>query len=149
MEDEIIEVMEENGEILQEETIEENYEDASLELEEEQQEIYSDQENNLLIEYIKQELLNNVNEDLEENVEDVDNTNGDDIRDGVDIEPITILLNDIYDEVSIQTGYIEEYNRNNNLQSDINDISLSNMLLILVFIGVLFTALLNFSRRIF
>lgn len=149
MEDEIIEVIEENGEILQEETIEENYEDASLELEEEQQEIYSDQENNLLIEYIKQELLNNVNEDLEENVEDVDNTNGDDIRDGVDIEPITILLNDIYDEVSIQTGYIEEYNRNNNLQSDINDISLSNMLLILLFIGVLFTALLNFSRRIF
>ena len=44
---------------------------------------------------------------------------------------------------------IEGYLSDNTMQSKIEDISLTNQLLIVVFIGILFTALLNFSRRIF
>lgn len=48
----------------------------------------------------------------------------------------------------LSTAY-ENYVDNNNLQSEISDISLSNMLSIILIISILFTALLNFSRRIF
>ena len=68
----------------------------------------------------------------------------------------TDILNDLYDATSDNASYcssiydfLEEYDSNNNLQSDVNDISLSNTLLLLVFVGVLFGALIDFGRRIF
>lgn len=68
----------------------------------------------------------------------------------------TDILNDLYDVTSDNASYcssiydyLEEYDTNNNLQSDVNDISLSNTLLLFVFIGVLFGAVIDFGRRIF
>lgn len=68
----------------------------------------------------------------------------------------TDILNDLYDVTSDNASYsssiynyLEYYDTNNNLQSDINDISLSNTLLLFVFIGILFGAVIDFGRRIF
>lgn len=146
MEDEIIEVTEQIEELPIEEVIEENKEEVITEVEE----VHNNEENDLLIEYIKQELLKNTEIEEGENINEVGGTvDSNNSGDVLDNEPITDLLSDIYDEIGIQIGYIEEYNRNNTLQSDINDVSLTNIMLILIFISILFTALLNFSRRIF
>ena len=68
----------------------------------------------------------------------------------------TQILNDLYDIASKgvsdqeQTiALIEEYNDNNNLQSSVVDISLSNTLLLYLCGCILFGAVLNFGRRIF
>lgn len=68
----------------------------------------------------------------------------------------TDILNDLYDVTSDNASfcssiydYLEEYDTNNNLQSDVNDISLSNTLLLFVFIGILFGSVIDFGRRIF
>ena len=44
--------------------------------------------------------------------------------------------------------YYQEYDSNNNLQSGVDDISLTNTLLLLVFIGLLASATLGLLRRI-
>lgn len=107
-------------------------------------------ENEILIEYIKQQLNTQLNEVELENVQIDDSNNGDDPVYSSDIQSVDPqLIEDIFNELEIQTGYIEEYNRNNTMQSEVEDISLTNTLLIIVFIGILFTAVLNFSRRIF
>ena len=54
-------------------------------------------------------------------------------------------LNDSFDSLNT---YIEDYENNNNLQSNVDDISLSNLLLILCFIGFLVSALFDFARRV-
>lgn len=144
-ENEIIEPVEEVTEVIQEEPQEEIIveEVTQEEITEEIQE-----ENNLLIEYIKKQLEEDLEEEEEENVQVMDMSNNDDLRSGSDPEPIDNSA-DILNELQILTGYIEEYNRDNTMQSDIEDISLTNGLLIIVFISILFTAALNFSRRIF
>lgn len=147
MEDnEIIEIIEEPTEIIEEVTENIIVEEHTVPVIEEQQL----EEHDLLIEYIKKQLEEEVEEEGEEqkDVQVMDSDNVNDLRSGSDPEPIDNSA-DILNELEIQTGYIEEYNRNNTLQSDINDISLTNTLLIVVFIGILFTAVLNFSRRIF
>lgn len=66
------------------------------------------------------------------------------------------ILSDLFDVSSDAAtnsssilGMMEDYNDNNNIQADINDISLSNMLLLLLFISGLFTCVVSFGRRIF
>ena len=68
----------------------------------------------------------------------------------------TDILNDLYGVTSDSAttcssiyAYMEDYDTNNNLQSDVNDISLSNTLLLLLFVGILFGAVIDFGRRIF
>lgn len=55
----------------------------------------------------------------------------------------------IEDNTDLITQIITDYEDNNNLQSDLNDISLTNMLLFTTLIIIMFTAVLNFTRRIF
>lgn len=144
-ENEIIEHTEELTELVPEETTEE------VAIEEVPQEETDEirEENELLIEYIKQQLEENIEEEeINENDQNDIYNDGAYLRSGSDIESVD-YSEDILTELEIITGYIEEYNRNNTLQSDIEDISLTNALLIVVFIGILFTAALNFSRRIF
>ncbi len=141
----IIEQVEEN------ETIEENNEEVVEEISEEiTEEVPAmEDENDILIEYIKQQIEKEKEEEQTQNDENDISIDANDLRSGSDIQSVDPVLSDIYDEVTILSGYIEEYNRDNTLQSDINDISLSNQLTILLFISILFTAVLNFSRRIF
>lgn len=55
----------------------------------------------------------------------------------------------IEDNTDMISQIITDYEENNNLQSDLNDISLTNMLLFTTLIILMFTAVLNFTRRIF
>lgn len=145
-ENEIIEVSEDITEVVEEESEEviEEVETEEIEIED------RENDNEILIEYIKQQLNTQLNEVESENVQIDDSNNGDDPVLSSDIQSVDPqLLEDIFNELEIQTGYIEEYNRNNTMQSEVEDISLTNTLLIIVFIGILFTAVLNFSRRIF
>lgn len=68
----------------------------------------------------------------------------------------TQILNDLYDEAAYQTSmqetalqYYEDYQRNNTLSSEVNSISLSNILLLYVGFCILALACINFARRIF
>ena len=67
----------------------------------------------------------------------------------------TELLNEILsvseDSASYQSSiiaYMEDYEENNQFTSDIDSISLTNILLLFVFIGLLALGAINFSRRI-
>ncbi len=105
-------------------------------------------ENDILIEYIKQELQKNVEEETEEDTQilrDSDISQNDTLT----LEDIQTQVTAIKNELIYQTSIYDDYNENNTLQSDINDISLNNVLLIILFISILFSALVNFSRRIF
>lgn len=148
----LIEVLEEETETTPEpsdEVIEESSEPVLEEELPQDQEQDEPTENELLIEYIKKEL----NKDVEllsndqSNLDSSINSNSD--SSALDSSQIVEELTAIKNELIYQTAIYDDYNDNNNLQSDINDISLTNMLLIVTFIGILFTALLNFGRRIF
>ena len=106
-------------------------------------------ENEILLEYIKRELSKNaeIEENIEESEESVEVFSEESINQ--DNEFILSELGAIKNELIYQTAIYDDYNDNNNLQSDINDISLTNTTLILILIGIMFSALLNFSRRIF
>lgn len=106
-------------------------------------------ENELLIEYIKRELLQN------ENIEE-DNKESEEVSEISAMESSQQDYSDLLSEVGAikneliyQTAIYDDYNDNNNLHSDIVDISLSNTLLLLIFISTMFAALISFSRRIF
>lgn len=109
-------------------------------------------ENDLLIEYIKNQLSQEIEEQQEgtlQNDESVSNSSSDNSSD-VDIyQSLTDSIDLLYQEQLNTNMDIETYLENNTMQSNVEDISLTNQLLIVVFIGILFTALLNFSRRIF
>ncbi len=148
--------MEENQIIEEEITTNEVIEEIPQEIvEEDPEEVIeennqNEDENEILIEYVKQQLEKEIEEKEEVTDEYNDiSINDNNLRSDPDTQSVDPVITDIYDEVSLLTGYIEEYNRDNTLQSDINDISLSNQLTILLFITILFTAVLNFSRRIF
>ena len=68
----------------------------------------------------------------------------------------TLQLEKIYDNtkeslenIETQTKSISEYNENNTLQSSIEDISLTNVLLLTLIVIMMFNGLLEFTRRIF
>ena len=106
-------------------------------------------ENELLLEYIKRELSKNV--ENEENIEESEESNEVSSLESSQQADQSILseLGAIKNELIYQTAIYDDYNDNNNIHSDINDISLTNTTLILILIGIMFSALLNFSRRIF
>lgn len=68
----------------------------------------------------------------------------------------TQILDDLYDMAAANNSIqeetlqsIQEYEDNNTLQSDVNNISLGNALLLYVASCILFVGLLTFARRIF
>ena len=103
-----------------------------------------------MIEYIKQELLKNA-ENEERNLEGDTDSSEDALSDGFEdiLSDIQSDLSAMKNELIYQTSIYDDYNDNNNLQADLDEISLSNLLLFFLFNAVLFTAALNFSRRIF
>lgn len=62
---------------------------------------------------------------------------------------IVNLLGENQIELETQNTTLEDYSENNNISAEFETISLTNQLLILIYVSILFTALLNFSRRIF
>ena len=104
----------------------------------------------LLIEYIKQELTKNA-ENEDSNFESNSDRSEDSLSDVYEdiLSDIQSDLSAMKNELIYQTSIYDDYNDNNNLQADLDDISLSNLLLFFLFNAVLFTAALNFSRRIF
>lgn len=140
-----------NEEITQEET-EPIIETEPIFIEEkiEDQEPEEPTNEDLLIEYIKQELTKNA-ENEESDLEGDTNSNEDSLSDGYEdiLSDIQSDLSAMKNELIYQTSIYDDYNDNNNLQADLDDISLSNLLLFFLFNAVLFTAALNFSRRIF
>lgn len=144
------EIIEENTEEVTEEVIEEVTEeiteDNPVDIPESIPEQERDNENELLIEYIKQELSKEVEEESNETDDIVDDSNSDNFLSN---ESIELKLDNINNSIETFTTIMTDYNDNNNLQSDINDISLTNVLLLLIFISILFSALVNFARRIF
>lgn len=106
-------------------------------------------ENELLYEYIKTQLLEQ--EQIEElnNVENVSDSSTYASSSVDNYQPLIDSIDLLYQEQLNTNMDIETYLENNTMQSNVEDISLTNQLLIVVFLGILFTALLNFSRRIF
>lgn len=114
-------------------------------------------ENEILLEYIKKELSKSAEESISESSSEISSEN---IPEDSSYEiqsadysntlsSIDSSLSAIKNELIYQTAISDDYADNNNLQSDINDISLTNTLLIMTLISILFSALINFSRRIF
>ena len=109
--------------------------------------------NDLLIEYIKNQIENDNKEETEyiketdeENInitteidENYDNQIGETLEE----------VRSIKSNTDYQSMILDDYNDNNSLSSDMTEISLTNMLLIMIYMSILFSALLNFSRRIF
>lgn len=104
----------------------------------------------LLEDYIESRLV----EDEENNLEgEEDNSVSDSeiiVQDYSDYySQIVNLLGENQLELKTQSTTLEDYNETNNIAADFETISLTNQLLILIYVSILFTALLNFSRRIF
>lgn len=109
-------------------------------------------ENDLLIEFIKTQLSQDLEEQTEETSESDEirsDSSSIDNSDNDNIGPLKDSIDLLYQEQLNTNMSIETYLSDNTMQSNVDDISLTNQLLIIVFIGILFTALLNFSRRIF
>lgn len=109
-------------------------------------------ENDLLIEYIKTQLSQEIKEQQEGTEENVEGSSNNSTTDSSDIDNIGLLSDSIdllYQELLNTNMTIETYLTDNTMQSNVEHISLTNQLLIVVLIGILFNALLNFSRRIF
>lgn len=104
----------------------------------------------LLEDYIESRLV----EDEENNLEGEEDTSISDseiiVQDYSDYySQIVNLLGENQLELKTQSTTLEDYNETNNIAADFETISLTNQLLILIYVSILFTALLNFSRRIF
>lgn len=62
------------------------------------------------------------------------------------------ILSNQEDSAVLQSSvfsYLEEYQQNNQMDSEVDNISLTNSLLLVVFMGILFVAVVDFARRIF
>lgn len=144
MEEEIIEVIPE-----EEIVVEESDSVVPVELDPQESE---PTENELLMEYIKQELLKNSEEEENDELEQIE---------GVEMKSDLLSVNevitpdysqqlaDIQDELSSISVYMENDVLNNQMDSSVNDISLTNSLLLVTIVCVLFSTALNFARRIF
>ena len=65
------------------------------------------------------------------------------------LEDILQSSSDTYDTVNDIYSMATDYDVNNQLSSDVDDISLSNMLLITLIIVMMFNGVMDFARRIF
>lgn len=62
------------------------------------------------------------------------------------------ILSNQEDSAALQSSvysYLEEYKQNNQMDSEIDNISLTNSLLLVIFMGILFVGAVAFARRIF
>lgn len=103
-------------------------------------------DNEILMEYIKSELAKRNLENEEVEVEQIEQQ---EVVEEEVIPDYTQQLDDIKEELSSISIYMENYGLDNQMDSNINDITLTNSLLVVTIICVLFTATLNFARRIF
>lgn len=153
MEDNILEVIEETTEETTEEIIDsppalnesEPVPDFNPDLEQTERTLEE-----LLEDYIESRLV----EDEENTMEGEEDTTVSDseivVQDYSDYySQIVNLLGENQIELKTQSTTLEDYNETNNIAADFETISLTNQLLILIYVSILFTALLNFSRRIF
>lgn len=108
---------------------------------------------NLLKEFIKSTLEEKEEETIQEEVQEEDQ---EDNKTEIEIIDYTDLLKDISDKSDIINNTQEiilsrsiEYDSNNALTADINDISLTNALLLFLFVAILFTGSINFARGFF
>ena len=107
----------------------------------------------LLEDYIKEQLNNEKSEEAavedeaftEETTEEVPVVSPDSDL----LSSILATQVDTNNEIRAQNVMLEDIQVNNMLASSINDISLTNFLLIVLMITLMFNAVLNFSRRIF
>lgn len=128
-------------------------EDISEEAPQETEQVFEE----LLKEFIEQKISEG------ENVEEVQTENNNDSVDGDSVsllsdsesidytqllEDLLTYSQDILLSVNTANDNYDVYMQNNDINADINNISLSNYLLLLVFIALLFNAVLNFARRI-
>lgn len=148
--------MEDNIEVLEEEVVVPETEEISQDVIEpvEVPEDTKEEFTKLLEDYLREQLNN------EEVIED-DEKEDDTVVEGSDLEVDTVdysvdLLSQILDleidtndEIRAQNIMLEDLQNDNMLASQVNDVSLTNFLLIVLFITILFNAVLNFSRRIF
>lgn len=113
----------------------------------------------LLKEYLKERIEKSEGSEVEE-IEGSENLTKDSTAELENDEPVTPDYSYVLDRIRSNTSHtysalvgiqdsIDEYNDNNTLTSSINDISLTNALLILLFIALLFNGVLSFARRIF
>ncbi len=149
--------MEENTEIevLEEETALEVAHEEPVETVEpvEDPEHTTEEFTKLLEDYIKEQLNNENNEEatvedeenIEENTEEASVVSPDNDL----LSSILVTQVDTNNEIRAQNVMLEDIQVNNMLASSINDISLTNFLLIALLITLMFNAVLNFSRRIF
>ena len=150
----IIEYNEENSDIPIEENIVQSYEDFDNVVSDQEiiteENIQNEQtDNDLLMEYIKSQLLEEQLNEVQRNDENVSDSSNDDSNNVIDYQSLIDSIDLLYQEQLNTNMDIETYLEDNTMQSNVEDISLTNQLLIVVFLGILFTALLNFSRRIF
>lgn len=148
MEEEIIEVIPE--EAIEEEIIVEESEPV-VPVEPDPQESEPTEEE-LLLEYIKQELLKNSEDDEVDELEQIE---------GIEMQSellsasevvtpdYTQQLDDIQTELNSISVYMENDILNNQMDSSVDNISLTNSLLLVTIVCVLFSTALNFARRIF
>lgn len=107
----------------------------------------------LLEDYIREQLNNECTEEDPLENEEIDT----EIVEEADLlSPDSDLLSSILatqvdtnNEIRAQNVMLEDMQVNNMLASSINDVSLTNFLLITLLITLMFNAVLNFSRRIF
>lgn len=100
----------------------------------------------LLLDYIQNNQVENVTLEGELEGDVVEEGEVETIDYSSFLSTLETLLQDNTDTIS---DIFTEYEDNNNLQADVNDISLTNMLLLTCLIIIMFTAVLNFTRRIF
>ena len=147
MEEEIIEVIPE--EVIEEEIIDEESETV-VPVEPDPQESEPTEEE-LLLEYIKQELLKDA--ELEE-TDELEQIEGIEMQSellsvGEGSPDYTEQLDDIQTELNSISVYMENDILNNQMDSSVDNISLTNSLLLVTIVCVLFSTALNFARRIF
>lgn len=111
----------------------------------------------LLKEFIEQKLNEGENVEEEQTENNINSVDGDSVSLLSDSNSIdyTQLLEDLLNysqeillSVNTANDNYDVYMQNNDINADLNNISLSNYLLLLVFIALLFNAVLNFARRI-
>lgn len=81
-------------------------------------------------------------------------SSNDNSNDSISNIDYTDLINELIintqDQAALESSllsYYEEYEQNNSLDSPVNSISLTNFLLFVVFVGVLFSSTIFFARR--
>lgn len=147
--EENVEVLEEEVSVLETEVIVEDIIEPVDEPEDTKEEFTK-----LLEDYIRDRLNNE--EVIKEDETEVNTSVEGSVLEGDKVDYSADLLSQILDleidtndEIRAQNIMFEDFQTDNMLASHVNDISLTNFLLIVLFITLLFNAVLNFSRRIF